>query len=167
MSKGTESISHNATAPVKLRGRNMKPSRTPAVTVFGTLRHKHAVQHIYRRCLKNQYFWTHFNNHFDPVVFNWTANNTRQLFDDNVNCKDPAAVNQMLRDIEDALDNVPAYDPHIWSWVGPKGSKFLHDWIEDHEMCRWFEGCMLYGDGWIEYSMDEHYTKLKNRTNQT
>jgi len=161
MSKGTEAISMNATAPVKIRGKNLKPSRIPAVTVFNTLKHKHTVQHIYRRVLKHQYFYTGMNHHYDIFVFAWSQNNTRQLFEDNRHMKDPAAVNQMLRDIEEALDTAPPYEIYRRNWEGPNGAKFLHDWIDMTEYGRWFEGCMLYGDGWIEYALDEHFTKLK------
>jgi len=151
----------NATAAVKKRGRNLKPSKVPAVTVFGTLKHKQTIQHFYRRVLKQQYFYTGINYHYDLYVFAWTAGNTRQLFEENRHMKEPAAVNQMLRDIEDCLDATPIYDKHLYHWQGPFGNKFLHDWIHDTEYGRWFEGCMLYGDGWIEYAMDEHFTKLK------
>jgi len=161
MSKGTEAISMNATAPVKLRGPNLVPSKVPAVTVFGTLKHKNTVQHFYRRALKWQYFYTGINQNYDVYVFAWTQSNTRKLFEENRHMKDPAAVNQMLKDMEEAMDTIPPYDPHVYHWAGPTGNKFLHDWISDTEYGRWFEGCMLYGDGWIEYSMDEHFTKLK------
>jgi len=161
MSKGTESISMNATAPVKLRGKTLIPSKVPAVTVFNTLKHKHTIQHFYRRSLKIQYFWTGLRANYDPWVFSWTQANTRKLFEEQRHHKDPAAVNQMLRDVEEGLDSIPPYDAHLYHWQGPYASKFQHDWIQDSEYGRWFEGCMLYGDGWIEYSMDEHYTKLK------
>jgi len=161
MSKGTESISASATTPVKLRGKNLIPSRVPAVTVFGTLKHKHSVQHFYRRALRYQYFYTGWNLHYDIFTFAWTQNNTRQLFEDNRNMKDPAAVNQMLRDIEEVLDKTPPYEQYMQCWKGPEGTKFMHDWMDMTEYGRWFEGCMLYGDGWIEYAMDEHFTKMK------
>lgn len=151
----------NATAPVKLRFKNLTPSMVPPVTVFGTQKHKATVQHFYRRILRHQFYWTGYNIHFDPYVFTWTANNTRALFEDNRHIKDPAAVNQMLKDVEEALDKCLPYNPHEYVWQGPQGKKHQHDFMQDTEHGRWAEGCMLYGDGWIEYCMDEHFTKLK------
>ena len=108
----------NATAPVKLRGPNLVPSKVPAVTVFGTLKHKNTVQHFYRRALKWQYFYTGIAQNYDVYVFAWTQSNTRKLFEENKHMKDPAAVNQMLKDMEEALDRIPVFDQHYYHWQG-------------------------------------------------
>merc|ERR1719273_1930748 len=66
--------------------------------------------------------------------------------------------------VEEYLDSYENWK-HAWlhTWKGPDGNYFHADYparFPPHA-CEFYEGCMKYSDGWIEYSLSEWAARME------
>lgn len=116
--------------------------------------HKWAVKYLYRRMLRHQKEVCGYS----PRKFDFCAWRTRQEFDKCAHMSDVLVIKAMMKDMEEALEAVVPFDPYLHCWNGPESTNMDRDYATDKDLCEWHEGIMHYGDGWLEYSMDDYYT---------